>query len=160
MFLVGVVCMKAGGSLEVGGVTALFLFSSPAAWAFGSLWSRRLPSAPGPMMSAAQMLAGGLALSLMSLLRGEPWPQHPEPSAWLAVAYLVVVGSLVGFVTYGYLLTHTRPAVAMSYASVNPAVAMMLGVGLAGEPLTTFTIVGAGIILGSVVLLTRLPKPA
>ena len=157
--LLGVACMKAGGSLEVHGWVAVLLFSSPAAWAFGSLWSRKVPSAPHAMNSAVQMLGGGVALSLMALLRGEPWPVEPTVAAWLASAYLIVIGSLVGFVAYGFLLRHTRPAVATSYAYVNPAVAMLLGVGLAGEPLTGLTIVGAGIILASVVLITRLPKP-
>jgi drug/metabolite transporter (DMT)-like permease len=158
--LFGVACMKAGGSLEVHGWAAVLLFTSPAAWAFGSLWSRKLPSAPHAMNSAVQMLGGGLALSLMALVRGEPWPVHPTLEAWLAGAYLVVIGSLVGFVAYGFLLRHTRPAVATSYAYVNPAVAMLLGVGLAGEPLTNFTILGASIILASVMLITRVPKPA
>jgi drug/metabolite transporter (DMT)-like permease len=151
--LLGVACMKAGGGLEVHGWAAVLLMASPAAWAFGSLWSRHLPSSHGPMTNAAQMLGGGMALSLMALVRGEPWPSSPTPTALGALIYLIVVGSLVGFLAFGFLLRNTRPAVAMSYAYVNPTVAVLLGVGLAGEPLTTMTVVGAAIILASVVLI-------
>jgi drug/metabolite transporter (DMT)-like permease len=153
--LVGVTLMKAGGSLDVGGITGILLVLAPAGWALGSMLSRRLPGAGSPMVNAGQMLFGGVTMSLMSLVRGEPWPAQPTPVAWAAFAYLVTVGSLVGFVCYGFLLRHTRPAMAMSYAYVNPMVAMLLGVSFAGEVLTPLTVTGAFVILGSVALLTR-----
>lgn len=158
--IVGVALMKAGGSLEVRGWAALLLTASPAAWAFGSLLSRRLPSAEGAMTNAAQMLGGGVSLSLMALARGEPFPYHFALGPVLAFVYLIFVGSLLGFVAYGFLLRHTRPALAMSYAYVNPLIAMVLGVSLGGEPISTMTLWGAMIILASVVAITGLPKRA
>jgi drug/metabolite transporter (DMT)-like permease len=158
--LVGVGLMKAGGSIEVHGWAALLLLLSPSGWAFASLWSRRLPSSPGAMSNAAQMLGGGVTMSLMALARGESWPAAPTLDAWLATAYLIVVGSMLGFVAYGFLLRHTRPAVAMSYAYVNPVVAMLLGVGLGGEALSWLTELGAAVVLASVVLITGLRRNA
>jgi drug/metabolite transporter (DMT)-like permease len=158
--LLGIALMKAGGSIEVHGWAALLLLLSPSGWAFASLWSRRLPQSPGAMSNAGQMLGGGLALSVMALLRGETWPSAPSLEGWLAALYLIVVGSLIGFVAYGFLLRHTRPTVAMSYAYVNPVVALVLGVGLGGELLSFTTGLGAAIVLASVVLITGLKRPA
>jgi drug/metabolite transporter (DMT)-like permease len=158
--LVGVALMKAGGSIEVHGWAALLLLLSPSGWAFASLWSRRLPQSPGAMSNAGQMLGGGIALSLMALVRGEVWPAAPTLEGWLAALYLIIVGSLVGFVAYGFLLRHTRPTVAMSYAYVNPVVALVLGVGLGGEALSFTTGLGAAIVLASVVLITGFRRPA
>jgi drug/metabolite transporter (DMT)-like permease len=152
--LIGVALMKAGGSIEVHGWAALLLLLSPSGWAFASLWSRKLPQSPGAMSNAGQMLGGGVALSLMALASGETWPAAPTLEGWLATAYLVTVGSLVGFVAYGFLLRHTRPTVAMSYAYVNPVVALLLGVGLGGEQLSLMTALGAAVVLASVVLIT------
>jgi drug/metabolite transporter (DMT)-like permease len=152
--LVGVALMKLGGSIDIHGWAALLLLASPAGWAFGSLWSRRLPSSPGAMSNAAQMLSGGVTMGFMALARGETWPSEPLLEAWLATAYLVVIGSMLGFAAYGFLLRHTRPAVALSYAYVNPVVAMLLGMGLGGEELSPLTVTGAFIVLCSVALIT------
>ena len=72
----------------------------------------------------------------------------------LALAYLVVFGSLVGFTAYVFLLRHTRPALVATYAYVNPVVAVLLGWALAGEPLTARTLLAGAVIVGAVVLIT------
>jgi drug/metabolite transporter (DMT)-like permease len=102
------------------------------------------------------MLAGGGVLLLLSGLRGE-WgmvdPAGVSPASLLAVLYLMVFGSLVGFSSYVWLLRNTTPAVASTYAYVNPAVALILGWALAGEPLSPRTGLAAFVILSAVVII-------
>jgi drug/metabolite transporter (DMT)-like permease len=81
--------------------------------------------------------------------------EAPSPRACAALAYLCIFGSLLGFSAYNYLLANTRPAVATSYAYVNPVIAVVLGVALAGERLGLTSLVGAGIVLAAVVLVGR-----
>ena len=80
---------------------------------------------------------------------------HATYEAYLAMAYLTFIGSIVGFGAYAFLLKHASPAVATSYAYVNPLVALVLGHTLAHEPIDARTLVGAGIIVTAVVLLVR-----
>ena len=151
---VGVVVLNFGGELRASPLGALALFLTTLGWAFGSVWSKH-QDMPQPMMSAAaQMLCGGISLALIALLRGEHLAAMPSLHASLALLYLLVFGSLLGFSAYIYLLHHTRPAVASSYAYVNPPVAVLIGVALAGEHVTTFDIVGMIIILASVAAIT------
>ncbi|MBF5041729.1 drug/metabolite exporter YedA [Aggregicoccus sp. 17bor-14] len=151
----GIVLLNAGGGLSGSALGAVALLVAPAAWAFGSVWSRRLPLPPGLMATAAQMLCGGAAALLLSRVLREPWPLSPTPRALGSFLYLVVFGSLVAFSAYGYLLRNARPALATSYAYVNPAIAVLLGVLFAGERLGPWTVVAMGIILAAVLLLTR-----
>lgn len=152
----GVAFIHAGGGFSLQGLAALALLGSPMSWAIGSLLSRRLPAAPGAMSNAAHMLGGGFCLLLFALVHDERLGT-PSPQAWAAWAYLVFVGSLVGFVAYGFLLRNTRPAFATSYAYVNPVVAVLLGTSLGHEALSITTILGAGMILAAVVVITRRP---
>lgn len=162
----GIVLLNAGGGLSGSLVGAIALLIAPASWAFGSVWSRRLPLPPGLMATAAQMLCGGAISLTLSRVLQEPLPLSPTPRALGAFVYLVVCGSLVAFSAYGYLLRNARPALATSYAYVNPAVAVALGVVFAGEKLSPWTLLAMGVILVSVLLLTRAkakaaaPKPA
>jgi drug/metabolite transporter (DMT)-like permease len=102
------------------------------------------------MAAAAQMLTGGGALLLAGLLRGERIQDLPGLGPWLSVAYLSVFGSLFAYTAYAYLLAHTRPAVATSYAYVNPVVAVILGVTLGGEVIGGWALVGLPVILAGV----------
>ena len=150
----GVVVLNFGGELRASPLGALALFLATLGWAFGSVWSKH-QDMPQPMMSAAaQMLCGGISLAVIALLRGEHLAALPNLHATLAMLYLIVFGSLLGFSAYIYLLHHTRPAVAASYAYVNPPVAVLIGVALAGESVTTFDVAGMLIILGSVAAIT------
>ena len=88
------------------------------------------------MTTAGELFAGGVLLLIIGPLRGERIVEAPSLSAWLALGYLIVFGSLVAFTAYVYLLDHVRPALATSYAFVNPVVAVVLGVTLGGEKLT------------------------
>ncbi|GGK38594.1 drug/metabolite exporter YedA [Deinococcus malanensis] len=131
--LLGVVLLNLG-ELRATPLAAVLLVLAPLCWTFGSQWSRRLPLPAGLMGSAAQMLTGGGVLALLSVLTGERWGTPTASSLW-ALAYLTVFGSLLAYSAYMYLVAHTRPALATSYAYVNPVVAIILGVALGGEHL-------------------------
>jgi drug/metabolite transporter (DMT)-like permease len=144
----GVVVLNFGGDLRGSPIGALSLITAAASWAFGSVWSRR-QDMPNPIMStAAQMLCGSVALGCASWLSG-------SLDATLAVGYLIVAGSLLGFSAYIYLLHHVRPALATSYAYINPPVAVLVGVALGGESIRTLDVVGMVVILAGVIAITR-----
>ncbi len=131
--LLGIVLLNLGSNLQGSPAGAGLILFAAATWAFGSVWSRRLDLPAGAMASAVEMLVGGGVLLLGSLLSGERLEQMPTAAGWGALAYLVVFGSIIAFSAYMYLLANVRPAAATSYAYVNPAVAVMLGVVFAGE---------------------------
>ncbi|MFE8602806.1 drug/metabolite exporter YedA [Archangium violaceum] len=151
----GLILLNLGSDMSGNAWAAFALLLGPITWAFGSIWSRKLPMAQGLMSTATQMLTGGALFLLVSFLSGERLTAVPEPRALSAFVYLVFFGSLVAFSAYGYLLRNARPALATSYAYVNPMVAVLLGTFFAGESLSTWGMLAMGAILGSVVLLTR-----
>jgi drug/metabolite transporter (DMT)-like permease len=142
-----------GGSWK-GGDPLYFtlLVLSPLSWAIGSILARRLPGPGGASGPALQMITGGIALLLVALVRGERFPESAPLDAWLAVAYLMVFGSLVAFSAYGWLLRNARPAVATSYAYVNPALAVLIGAVIGGEALGFTTVAATALIVGAVAL--------
>jgi drug/metabolite transporter (DMT)-like permease len=153
--LVGVAVMHGDTQLRASPVGTLAALLAPAGWAVGSLASQRL-ALPSPFMrSGAQMLTGGLAMGLISLGAGEHVPAGVSGRALVAVLYLMVFGSMVGFSAYAYLLAHTRPTIATSYTYVNPVIAVVLGAALGGERLAPASLVGAAIIVAAVVLVVR-----
>jgi drug/metabolite transporter (DMT)-like permease len=154
----GIVFLNLGSELQgsAGGVGVLMF--ATAAWAFGSLWSRRLDLPKGTMAAGAEMFAAGCVLVPISLLRGEHLaPVVPARAVW-ALVYLVVFGSLVAYTAYLYLLARVPTTVASSYAFVNPLVALALGAALGGERLPAALIVSVPLILTAVVLVLR-PAP-
>jgi drug/metabolite transporter (DMT)-like permease len=127
------------------------LFVGAASWAGATVLQRRLDMPAGPMSAAVQMLGGGASLVVMSALRGERLELATVPvSAWLALAYLVVFGSIVAYTAFVYVIGHARPALATSYAYVNPVVAVGLGVLFAGETVSTPIVAGMLVILAGV----------
>nr|WP_239537988.1 drug/metabolite exporter YedA [Dyella mobilis] len=151
---VGVVVLNFGGSLSASHIGAIALLTAAMAWAFGSVWSRRQDMPSGMMNTATQMLCGSFALLLAGFLGGEKFPAHPTLHATLAAAYLVVFGSLIAFSAYLYVLKHARPALATSYAYVNPPVAVLFGVMLMGERVGPYDVAGMAIILFGVIIIT------
>jgi drug/metabolite transporter (DMT)-like permease len=148
----GVIVLNLGSGLSGSPLGALMLIVAAAAWAFGSVWSKRQDMPKGPMNTAAQMLCGGVALAVLSLLAGERVPTDPGLSSNLAIVYLAVFGSIVAFSAYLYLLKTVRPALATSYAYVNPPVAVLFGVMLAGEHIGPLDLVGMVVILVGVAI--------
>ena len=122
-------------------------------WAAGSVLSQRLDLPSGWMRTATQMLSGGVFLLLLSTLRGETPLFTPSPSVALAWA-TAILGGIVGFGSYTWLLARGKESLAISYAYVNPLVALGLGGLIGGEHMSTQEIVGIGIILAAVVTTT------
>lgn len=139
----------------------LVMFST-LAWAAGSLYGLRATAPKSALLGAGmQMLAGGGLMLVVGLIRGE-WanfaPANVSTNSWLALAYLTIFGSIVGFTAYSWLLKNVEPSLASTYAYVNPIVAVFLGWAVAGESLTGQMLLGAGIVVGSVVLITSHEK--
>lgn len=151
----GVIALNLGGEMRASPAGAMALLAAPIAWSFGSVWSKH-QDMPNPFMStAAQMLLGSIPLAAIAYLMGEGVPAAPSLKSTLAVAYLVVFGSILAFTAYIYLLNRVRPALATSYAYVNPPIAVLFGVLLAGETFGPFEAVAMVVILvGVVVILT------
>jgi drug/metabolite transporter (DMT)-like permease len=150
----GVALLHLGGELHVKDGPSWVIGLAPVAWASGSLLSRRLPLPKGAIGSAAQMLAGGAAMMVIALVLGDPL-RVPSARACAALVYLVLLGSIVGFSAYAYLLRNTRPAIATSYAYVNPVIAIALGVAFGGERPGPTTWLASAVILLGVLLITR-----
>jgi drug/metabolite transporter (DMT)-like permease len=150
----GVIVLNLGSSLSGSRFGALALLVAAMCWAFGSAWSRRREMPPGPMNTAAQMLCASIALLIFGFASGEHLPAHPTARATLAVVYLAVFGSLIAFSAYLYVLKHARPALATSYAYVNPPVAVLFGMLLAGERVGPYDLAGMAIILLGVLVIT------
>ena len=150
--LTGVAMLSQEGDFQASPLGTVLMVLSPILWAFGSVISSRLAMPKGLMASAAQMIGGGLAMTLVGWVRGETIATMPGLGPWLALAYLTVFGSLLGYTAYAYLLATTRPAVATSYAYVNPVVAVALGLTLGGEVIGAWAIAGLPVILLGVAL--------
>ncbi|MGF6492430.1 drug/metabolite transporter (DMT)-like permease [Luteibacter sp. 621] len=151
---VGVIVLNLGAGLSGSPLGAIALIVAASSWAFGSVWSKRQDMPKGPMNVAAQMLCASVALGIIALLQGERMPAHPQASATAALLYLVVFGSLIAFSAYLFVLKAVRPALATSYAYVNPPVAVLFGVALAGEHVGPFDLAGMAIILVGVGIIT------
>jgi len=135
--VVGALLLALEGDFSATWVGALLAFSAPLCWSVGSYASRKL-SLPAPAMaSAAQWLVGG-TMGLVVAVCVEPVQALGTVSArsWAAWVYLLVMGTLVALNAYLWLLQNTSAALAGSYSFVNPAVALLVGVGLGGELLT------------------------
>ena len=158
-------------SLNLGGAPvdrtgAVALIIASMSWAIASVLTRKLPLPTSKVMSSgAQMLAGGVMLTLVAAALGEFRAFHPSAvsrGAWVAMLYLIVAGSLIGFTAYVWLIHHESPTKVGTYAYVNPVVAVLIGYFLGGEALGLRTILGTMFVLISVVVITttRAEKPA
>ena len=150
--LSGVALLSREGDFQASITGTVLMVLSPILWAFGSALTVRLRHPKGLVASAAQMLGGGLSLTIAGLGRGETMSGNPGLKATLALLYLAVFGSIVAYTAYAYLLAHTRPAVATSYAYVNPVVAVLLGITLGDEVVGGWAYVGLPVILAGVAL--------
>ena len=158
--LVGVILLVRGASFTAAPVGLVCIAGASLLWSVGSVLSTtRLPLASGPAGFASQMLCGGAVLMLISFALGEHtqaaknWPA--QPTAILAWVYLVVFGSLIAFSAYMYLLANASPAMASSYAFVNPLIAIFLGAFFANELVTGNEWFACAVILAGVFLIFR-----
>jgi drug/metabolite transporter (DMT)-like permease len=150
------------GEAAVDATGACALIVAAISWSIAASLSRKLPSPASKVMSSGtQMLAGGVLLLLTSAALGEFRGFHAQAvsgGAWLALAYLIVAGSIVGFTAYVWLIHHESPTKVGTYAYVNPVVAVLVGYFLGGEAIGPRTIVGTVLVLVSVVVITTTPK--
>jgi drug/metabolite transporter (DMT)-like permease len=152
---------KLGNSGRVDPVGAAILIVASLAWAGGSLYSKHGSMPGSPLLGVAmQGLCGGTALWILAFLTGELRGFHPAAVAtrsWLAVVYLFVFGSCIGFSSYLYILKKSTAARVGTYAFVNPIVALAIGWFFGGEGLSSRTLVAAAVILTAVVLVITAP---
>jgi len=144
------------GSMQLIGTIAVI--AAALSWAAGSLYGIRQPVPKSSFLTAGmQMFSGGLVLLLVSLLAGE-WSSFKlsevSDNSWWGLLYLIVFGSLIAFTAYSWLLKNVPPAMVATYAYVNPIIAVFLGWLIAGESFTGQMLIGAGVIVGSVALIT------
>ncbi len=147
----GVALVASRGALRADPAGAALVVFAAASYALGCVATRRAPIAPGVMGPASQMLAGGALLAVASVVRGEPLSVPDARAVW-ALGYLIVLGTLLAYSAFGWLLKNTRPALATSYAYVNPVVALALGAALGGERFAPADYAGLGLVLGAVAL--------
>jgi drug/metabolite transporter (DMT)-like permease len=150
------------GEAPINTAGACALIVAAISWSVAASLSRKMPlPAAKAMSSGAQMLAGGVLLTLTAALLGEFRGFHVQSvsrGAWLALAYLIVAGSIVGFTAYVWLIHHESPTKVGTYAYVNPVVAVLVGYFLGGEAIGPRTIMGTLLVLMSVVVITTTPK--
>jgi drug/metabolite transporter (DMT)-like permease len=142
------------GTVDVG-YAALAVLAA-LSWAVGSLLVTKLPVPADPLtLTMVEMVAGGVFLLVAAAARGELSrfaPGDAPGSAWFALCYLVVFGSLVAFTAYIWLLGNAPVSLVATYAYVNPAVAVLLGALIAGERLTGVELAGGLVVLAAVAL--------
>jgi drug/metabolite transporter (DMT)-like permease len=163
--LVGVALLSGvGGAGHVSVSGALTILGAAAMWALGTIMARRstLPSSAA-LASGMEMLIGGAALLVLSAVTGEFSSLHlgqVSARSWWALAYLIVIGSIVAFSAYGIAIRTLPTATVATYAYVNPVIAVLLGALILGENLTSAMIIGGVLIVGAVVLVVRRSPPS
>ena len=163
---IGGVAVLMSRSLNLGGspidrLGALALIVASISWSVASSLTRKLHLPPSKVMSSgAQMLAGGVFLTLTAAAFGEFRNFHPltvSRAAWFSLVYLIIAGSIIGFTAYVWLIHHQSPTKVGTYAYVNPVVAVLVGYFLGGEALALRTILGTLFVLISVAVITMTP---
>lgn len=145
------------GSLQFDATGILAVIVASFLWSIGSIYSRSADMPASSLMATgAEMLTGSAALFIVSGLLGE-WRTFDlaavSTESWLGLAYLITFGSLIGFVSYIWLLKHAPVSLVATYAYVNPLVAVFLGAWLADETLNARILIAGLVIIGSVVLI-------
>jgi drug/metabolite transporter (DMT)-like permease len=160
---IGGVAVLMSNSLNLGGppidrAGAAAVIVASISWSAASVLTRKLPLPSSNVMSSgAQMLSGGALLALTAAALGEfrdfrPWTV--STAAWLALLYLIVAGSIIGFTAYVWLIHHESPTRVGTFAYVNPVVAVLVGHFLGAETLGLRTILGTLFVLTGVVVIT------
>ena len=147
---------SSGTGPQLIGILALLV--ATCCWALGSLYARSAPVPSMPLLGTGmEMLAGGAVLVLVAGITGEFGQVHLAAislKSLLALVFLILFGSLIGYSSYVWLLRHVPAARVSTYAYVNPVVAVFLGWAFASEPITWVTLVSAAVIISSVALIT------
>lgn len=168
--LAGVLVLAGEGDFQASPKGMVLIVIAPIVWSMGSVWATRLELPDTLTSTTTQLLAAGVTMTAWGLVAGERIIGSPSAAAWAAMLYLAVMGSLVAFTAFIYLLENVRPSLATSYAYVNPVVAVLLGVTLGGETITGPVLIALPLILIGVLLVAgsrdrrsepaRLPEPS
>ena len=154
VILVGPKLATGGAGVDV--TVALALMGASCSWALGSVYGRTAPLPREPLLAAGlEMLVGGIGALMVGIVAGEPHRlvlAAVSERSIIALAYLTVLGSIVAFTAYNWLVTVEAPSRVATYAYVNPVIAVLLGAAVAGEPLTPRIGVAALVIVTAVVL--------
>ena len=143
---------------SVNAMGALVLVCGSLSWAIGSLIQRG-SKASALMATGAPMLIGGAILFALAYATGElHGPADGSTRSWLAVLYLGMFGSLIGFTCYAWLMAHDPPARVATYAYVNPIVAVALGALVGGETISSRVVVAGAVIIAGVIVIVRAKK--
>jgi drug/metabolite transporter (DMT)-like permease len=156
----GVAALLLRGDQSFPGIPCLVILGGGVAWSLGAVLTRHMPGPRSvPLAAGAQMMLGGAVLLLLSWASGELHsPPHVTVRAGLALLYLIVAGSLVGFTAYLWLLARMPATRVASHAYVNPLVALALGYFAAGELLTPGMVLASILVIASVFLILTGPK--
>lgn len=153
---VGILSLSGSGELDTDMIGIILLILAGFAWAAGSVYSKRTAFKGSIVVQiGVQMLSGGLLQALMGIATGEAARLNPEPSGIWALLYLIMMGSLVGYTSYIYLINVWPISKAGTYAYINPIVAMFLGWLILGEPVTVKMIISTVFILAGVLIVQR-----
>jgi len=152
---------ETGSSMQF--LSALAIILAAICWATGSIYGLRAPVPKSAIQtSGMQMFAGGIVLLFVSLISGEMFRfdvSQVSRNSIFGLMYLIIFGSLIAFTAYSWLLKNAQPAMVATYAYINPVIAVFLGWMIASETFTTQMLIGAGIIVSSVALITSNEKP-
>jgi drug/metabolite transporter (DMT)-like permease len=153
-----------GGSGHVPIAGVLTVIGAAGLWALGTMTARRgtFPSSP-VLATGMELLAGGVALLVLAAVTGEFGSlhlSHVSAGSWIALGYLIVIGSIVAFSAYGIAIRALPTPTVATYAYVNPVIAVLLGALILGEQLTPAMIGGGVLVVGAVVLVVRRSPPA
>jgi len=163
--LAGVALLSSVGVTgQVSVVGVLSILGAAGMWALGTMVARRgtFPSSP-VLATGMELLAGGAALLVLAAATGEFGSLslgHVSAGSWVALGYLIVIGSIVAFSAYGIAVRSLPTATVATYAYVNPVIAVLLGALILGERLTPAMIGGGALVVGAVVLVVRRSPPA
>ena len=164
--LVGVALLSSlgGGSGPVSIAGVLTVIGAAGLWALGTMTARRGTFPASPVLATGmELLAGGAALLVLAAATGEFGSlhlSHVSARSWIALGYLIVIGSIVAFSAYGIAIRALPTATVATYAYVNPVIAVLLGALILGEQLTPAMIGGGVLVVGAVVLVVRRSPPA
>jgi drug/metabolite transporter (DMT)-like permease len=156
----GVAILVVGhGSGEVDAVGVVTVVIAALSWAAGSVWATRAQTVRRPLvMTGMEMIGGGVGCAIVGLARGETADLHLSAvpaKSWVALAFLVVFGSMVAYTAYVWLLHNARLSLVTTYTYVNPLVAVALGAIILGETLSLRTVLASVAIVVGVMLIIR-----
>lgn len=150
----GVIWLNIGSELRVSTVGLLCVLAAPLGWAWGSMWSKGRDLPDSLALSAWQMALGSVMSLTIGFVIGERFTHVPSFEGTMAMLYLAMFGSIIAYSAFVWLIKHVRPALATSYAYVNPPIALFLGYFLLNEPVNSHTVVAMLLIITSIVIVT------